>query len=50
VTALLVGLTTEVAPSTITGVGAGLSLVVFGAVAFVGAVRQPRSRRDARTL
>jgi hypothetical protein len=46
VTALLVGLTTEVAPTTITGVGAGLSLVVFGAVALVGAVRQPRPRPD----
>ena len=46
VIALLVGLTTDVAPSTITGVGAGLSLTVFGAIALVGAVRQPRPRPD----
>lgn len=46
VIALLAGLTTDVAPSTITGVGAGLSLTVFGAIALVGAVRQPRPRRE----
>jgi hypothetical protein len=43
VVALVVGLTTDVAPSTITGVGAGLSLTVFGALALVGALRQPVS-------
>jgi hypothetical protein len=42
VVALIVGLATDLAPSTITGVGAGLSLTVFGAL--IGALRQPRPR------
>ncbi|MEU8261497.1 hypothetical protein AB0C02_12865 [Micromonospora sp. NPDC048999] len=42
VAALVVGLTTSAAPSTITGVGAGLSLSSFGVLALVGALRQPR--------
>ncbi|WFF04625.1 hypothetical protein O7622_16200 [Micromonospora sp. WMMD1076] len=44
VAALIAGLATAVAPSTVTGVGAGLFLSVFGAVALVGALRQPRPR------
>lgn len=36
IVALVVGVATDVAPSTVTGVGAGLSLSVFGAL------RQPR--------
>jgi hypothetical protein len=46
--ALIVGLATDVAPSTITGVGAGLSLTVFGAIALIGAVRQPRAQTAVR--
>ncbi|WP_319461324.1 hypothetical protein [Micromonospora sp. RTP1Z1] len=42
VVALIVGLTTRVAPSTLTGVGAGLSLAAFGALALIRALRQPR--------
>ncbi|WBB64916.1 hypothetical protein [Micromonospora sp. WMMD812] len=45
--ALVGGLTTDVVPSTITGVGAGLSLSVFGAYALIGALRQPRRRPEA---
>ena len=44
IVALIVGLSTDVAPSTVTGVGAGLSLTVFGVVALIGALRQPRPR------
>ncbi|MFE9692269.1 hypothetical protein [Micromonospora sp. NPDC005806] len=47
VVALIVGLTTDVTPGTITGVGAGLALSVFGALALVGALRQPRLRPQA---
>jgi hypothetical protein len=43
VVALIAGLVTGTAPSTITGVGAGLSLTVFGAVALAGALRRSAS-------
>ncbi|MFF5297558.1 hypothetical protein [Paractinoplanes globisporus] len=39
VVALVAGLVTDVAPSTVTGVGAGLSLTVFGLLALIGALR-----------
>jgi len=42
VVALIAGLLTDTAPSTVTGVGAGLSLTLFGVLALVGALRQPR--------
>ena len=45
--ALITGLVTDVAPSTITGIGAGLSLTLFGALALIGALRQPRPGETA---
>jgi hypothetical protein len=48
VAALIAGLTSGVAPSTVTGVGAGLSLALFGAIALIGALRQPRTQTAVR--
>jgi hypothetical protein len=42
--ALLTGLSTEVAPSTITGPGAGVSLTVFSLLALANALHHPHPR------
>jgi hypothetical protein len=42
IAAFIVGLATDVAPGTVTGVGAGFYLVLFGWIALIGGLTQPR--------